>query len=117
MVEVGALMIGQVVQCYSEYQYADPVPVQPGMFLRKGQPKSLFRPGSSTTLLLFQPGRIRFAADLLWNRGRPEVPSRFSLGFGQSLAETDVQVRSLLAYPAMPGEGQPLSGGGERLRI
>ena len=46
MIEVVALMIGDIVQCYSESQYDDPQPVVPGMFLRRGQPKSLFRPCS-----------------------------------------------------------------------
>ena len=48
MVEVVAMMIGDIVQCYSDTAYDDPKGVTPGMSLKKGQPKSLFRPGSST---------------------------------------------------------------------
>ena len=35
------------------------------MLLRKGQPKSLYRPGSSTTVLVFQRGRVHFSRDLV----------------------------------------------------
>jgi phosphatidylserine decarboxylase len=44
MVEVVALMIGDVVQAYSSTQYNDPKTISPGMFLKKGAPKSLYRP-------------------------------------------------------------------------
>jgi phosphatidylserine decarboxylase len=97
MVEVVALMIGEVVQCYSSDRYSCPKPVTVGMFLSKGQPKSLYRPGSSTDVLLFQPGRICFAADIIANMHNRNVQSRFTAGFGKPLAETEVAVRSLLA--------------------
>ena len=76
-----------------------PATIVPGMFLERGAPKSLFRPGSSTTVLVFQPDRIRFAADLLANQARTDVSSRYARGFGLSLVETDVRVRSLIAAP------------------
>lgn len=97
MVEVVALMIGEIVQAYSGEQYDSPQPVEPGMFLAKGQPKSLYRPGSSTDVLIFQQGRVRFADDLVGNMYHPSAVSRFSLGFGRPLVETDVRVRSLIA--------------------
>jgi phosphatidylserine decarboxylase len=97
MIEVVALMIGDIVQCYSTFGYQDPRPLVPGMFLEKGQPKSLYRPGSSTDILVFQQGRVEFAADLLRNQQRRDVSSRFSKGFGTTLVETDLKVRSLLA--------------------
>jgi phosphatidylserine decarboxylase len=98
MVEVVALMIGDIVQCYSEQGYQDPRPVEPGMQLKKGQPKSLYRPGSSTDVLVFQQGRVEFARDLLENQRRQDVVSRFTSGFRTNLVETDVAVRSLLAH-------------------
>jgi phosphatidylserine decarboxylase len=98
MIEIVALMIGEIVQCYSQVRYDGPRPLEPGMFLERGQPKSLFRPGSSTDVLLFQPGRIEFAADLLRNQ-QAVAESRFSMGFGAPLVETNVQVRSWLASP------------------
>lgn len=98
MVEVVALMIGEIVQCYSARRYEAPQPIEPGLFVERGQPKSLFRPGSSTDVLIFETGRVRFAADLLGNMAHPTAASRFSRGFDQPLVETDVRVRSLLAH-------------------
>ncbi len=94
MIEVVALMIGEIVQCYCERGYDTPCAVTPGMFVRKGSPKSLYRPGSSTDVLLFQKDRMEFSPDLVSNQLRPGIMSRFSEGFGRSLIETDVQVRS-----------------------
>jgi phosphatidylserine decarboxylase len=94
MVEIVALMIGDIVQCYSETQYDTPQPLVKGMFLAKGQPKSLFRPGSSTIVLFFEKNRIQFSDDIIRNMHRPDVISRFSKGFGKPLVETDVNVRS-----------------------
>jgi phosphatidylserine decarboxylase len=99
MIEVVALMIGQIDQRYSEYEYRDPSAIEPGMSVRIGAAKALFRPGSSTVVLLFQRSRIRFAEDLVRNQQRREVRSRYSRAFGQALVETDVAVRSLLALP------------------
>ena len=98
MIEVVALMIGDIVQCYSESQYNDPQPVVRGTFLKRGQPKSLFRPGSSTTVLLFEKNRVRFAPDLLINQVTPSAHSRYSLAFGRPLIETDVHLRSPIAH-------------------
>jgi phosphatidylserine decarboxylase len=97
MIEVVALMVGDIVQEYCEDRYQNPKPINKGLFLKKGVPKSLFRPGSSTLVLLFQRGQIYFMDDLIRNRFRPGVESRFSLGFGQALAETDLDVRSPIA--------------------
>ena len=96
MVEVVALMIGRIVQCYSTKRYDSPVPVTKGLFIEKGRPKSLFRPGSSTTVLIFQKNRLRFSNDLLENMNRKDVQSRFSRGFGRPLAETELNVRETI---------------------
>lgn len=100
MVEVVALMIGEILQCYSTERYDTPLSVEKGMFLAKGQPKSLYRPGSSTDVLIFQQGRVSFAEDLIRNMHNANVESRFSLGFGRPLIETDIRVRSLVAMAA-----------------
>ncbi len=94
MVEIVALMIGDIVQCYSREAYDVPFKVEQGLFMEKGCPKSLFRPGSSTTVLIFQENRVRFSGDLIQNRNRMDVVSRFSRGFGEPLVETDLRVRS-----------------------
>ncbi len=109
MVEVVALMIGDIVQAYSEYRYDDPTPVTPGMFVQKGVPKSLYRPGSSTDVLLFQRGRIKFCSDLMENLRLSGVTSRFSEGFGKPLVETEVTVRSTIGY-AIQRSGQISAG-------
>ena len=94
MIDVTALMVGEVEQCYSQCRYGEPQPIVTGMFLQRGCPKSLYRPGSSTDVLIFQPGRVRFDADLIANLRRSDVGSRFSQGFGKPLVETEVEVRS-----------------------
>jgi hypothetical protein len=39
MIEVVALMVGDIVQCYSQSEYKNPRPVETGMFLQCGYPK------------------------------------------------------------------------------
>lgn len=97
MVEIVALMIGGIEQCYSEERYDHPVPVSPGLFVRAGCPKSLFRPGSSTVVLIFQKGRIVFEEDILRNLVAAGAESRYSLGIGRPVVETEVRVRSAIA--------------------
>jgi phosphatidylserine decarboxylase len=97
MIEIVALMIGDIVQAYSDTRYENPRRVERGMFLGKGLPKSLYRPGSSTDVVLIQPGRITFAEDLLRNLHLYGVQSRFSKGFGRPLVETELKVRSVIA--------------------
>jgi phosphatidylserine decarboxylase len=97
MIEVVALMIGDIVQCYSTSGYEQPRPITKGMRLDKGCPKSLYRPGSSTDILLFQREAVNFSNDLVRNRRRADVLSRFSLGLGRPAVETDVRVRSTVA--------------------
>lgn len=97
MIEIAALMIGEIVQCYSEHEYHDPQPMRLNLFLKKGQPKSLFKPGSSTVILFFQKDSICFAEDLILNQFRKGVQTRFSRAFTIPLVETDIKVRSKLA--------------------
>jgi phosphatidylserine decarboxylase len=97
MVEVAALLVGDVLQCYSEWRYDDPQDITVGLFVRKGQPKSLFRPGSSTTVLFFQENRLSFCPDLINNRYLRDGKSLFSSRFDLPLMETEVQVRSPIA--------------------
>lgn len=96
MIEVVALMIGDIVQCYSEHHYESPQDVRVGKFLAKGRPKSLYRPGSSTDVLIFQKNKIKFCDDIISNMHRMDAQSRFSKGFGRPLVETEVVVRSTI---------------------
>ena len=97
VIEVAALMIGDIVQCYSEDRYDNPREVTLGIFLKKGMPKSLYRPGSSTDILIFQKGRVTFSEDILYNLHRTDAATRFSEGFGRPLVETEVRVRQEIA--------------------
>lgn len=97
MIEVVAMMIGRIEQVYSEHEYDNPISIKVGMFLQKGCPKSLFRPGSSTVVVFFQKNKIKFEPDLIQNQHNLSVKSRFSLGLGKPLVETDVLVRSTIA--------------------
>ena len=54
LMEIGATCVGAVSQTYAEGQ-----PVE------KGAEKGYFRFGGSSTITLFEPGRVRFADDLL----------------------------------------------------
>jgi phosphatidylserine decarboxylase len=96
MVEVVALMIGRITQAYAAVGYEPTVPVTPGLFLRKGQPKSLYQPGSSLDLLLFEPGRVEFSPDLVLNQLRGDVGSRFSAWLGRPWVETEIRVRETI---------------------
>jgi phosphatidylserine decarboxylase len=94
MIEIVAMMIGDIVQRYSTHAYDDPLDIAPGMFVKRGCPKSLYRPGSSVDVLIFQRQRVRFSADILANMRRADVASRYTLHFRSPLVETDVKVRS-----------------------
>lgn len=98
MIEVAALMIGVIKQCYSEDEYNNPSEMKKGMFIKKGFVKSLFRPGSSVVVLIFEKQKILFSDDLIENSQRIDVESRFSAHFQRSLIETDVKVRSEIAH-------------------
>ena len=100
MVEVVALMIGEIVERYSAHRYDAPRPLEPGMFVERGRPKSLYRPGSSTDIVLFEEGRVQFEPDLVRNLSATPALSRFSRAFGQPLVETEVAVRSALGRRA-----------------
>lgn len=97
MIEVVALMIGEIVQCYCETGYAPAAAIAPGRFVKRGAVKSLFRPGSSSVILAFERGRIEFDPDLVANSCRSGVTSRFARRFCGSLVESDVKVRSSIA--------------------
>jgi phosphatidylserine decarboxylase len=94
MIEIVAMMIGEIVQCYSTYRYDDPLALASGMFIQRGCPKSLYRPGSSVDVVMFQKQRVTFSPDILANLRRRDVSSRYTRHFRRPLVETDVKVRS-----------------------
>jgi phosphatidylserine decarboxylase len=97
MVEVAALLIGRVIQCYSEDAYESPTGLYPGQFVERGAVKSVFEPGSSSVVLLFEQGRICIDEDICANQRRTDVASRFSEVFAVPMVETQVRVRSQFA--------------------
>jgi len=105
IIEIVALMVGDIVQCYSAKKYDDPQLMRPRMFVERGSPKSLFRPGSSTTVLLFQKDRVQFSSDLIRNLHRTDIESRYSEKLGRPLVETEVRVRSTIGKPNSKKEG------------
>ena len=56
MMEVGAMFVGTIVQTY-----------RPASKIMKGDEKSYFKFGGSTTILFFEHNRIKFDSDLLEN--------------------------------------------------
>jgi phosphatidylserine decarboxylase len=98
MIEIVAMMIGDIYQCYSDKKYKNPQAVKKGLFIKKGQPKSLFRPGSSTDILIFQKDKIEFVDSLIKNQLNLEASSIFTFNFGQHLVETDLNVRTTIAW-------------------
>jgi phosphatidylserine decarboxylase len=100
MIEIVAMMIGDIVQCYSTRRYDRPQDVSPGLFLQRGAPKSLYRPGSSVDIVVFEKNRIAFSDDILTNMRRRDVVSRFTRRFHSPLVETDVHVRSEIGRKA-----------------
>ena len=100
MVEVAALMIGGIDQRYSAQRYDSPTTVRAGMFVKRGAPKSVFRPGSSVDILLFQKDRVQLSSDIAANLRRTDVESRYTTGFSTPIVETEVLVRSEIARRA-----------------
>jgi phosphatidylserine decarboxylase len=107
MIEVVALMIGDIVQCYSEERYDNPRSIHPGMFLKKGAPKSLYRPGSSADVLVFQKGKVEFASDIVSNLYNRRASNRFNGWFGRVFVETEVKVRSSVAARSAVDDERP----------
>jgi phosphatidylserine decarboxylase len=96
MIEVAALMIGGIKQSYCGELYDGAAGMEPGIFLRRGQPKSHYSPGSSVDILIFEKDRISFSPDIIKNLKNPAARSRFSEFFGHPLVETEVAVRSTI---------------------
>jgi len=103
MVEIVALMIGDILQCYSAERYQAPEPVVPGLFLEKGQPKALFRPGSSSVVLFFEKDCVVFSRDLVENQLRHDVGNRFSALLERPAVETELKVRSSIGRKCYHG--------------
>ncbi|MGC8925710.1 MAG: phosphatidylserine decarboxylase [Calditerrivibrio sp.] len=96
-IEVAAMMIGKIDQRYSDVKYESPVEMKEGLFLKKGQPKSVYRPGSSTDVVLFEKGRIEFDDDLIAFSQNSHNKSRYTYGFNIPITEIKIKVRERIA--------------------
>lgn len=96
-IEIAAMMIGDIKQCYSEDKYSNFYPLKEGNFVKKGQPKSLYRPGSSTDVVIFEKDKIRFDEDIVTYSRKLDISSRYSTGFKIPLVEIKVRVREQIA--------------------
>lgn len=96
-VEVVAMMIGEISQEYSSEKYDNPRPIREGDFVIKGQPKSLYKPGSSTDILIFEKDKIIFDSDILEFSRKHDITSRYTSGFNIPLVEIKVRVREQIA--------------------
>ena len=97
VVNVAAMMIGSIDDAYSEHRYDEPQLIERGTFLQRGQPMALFRPGSSTSIVLWQRARATLSPSLVRNTCRVDVQSRFSDWLLSPWVESAIRVRSALA--------------------
>ena len=114
VIPVAAQVIGRIEMAYSDSGYDSPAPVREGLAVRKGQPMGAFHPGSSTVVLLFEPGRATWCPDLAQHRDRSDTKTRYAERiFGRNLTETFLRVRDAVAYRAntMPADRIALGGG------
>ena len=73
LIEVGAACVGTIVQSYL-----------PGRRVGKGDEKGYFKFGGSTTITIFEPGRVRLAKDLVENTAqRRELYARMGDRMGE----------------------------------
>jgi len=76
LLEIGATCVGGICQTY-----------QPGANVSKGDEKGYFRFGGSSTIVIFEPGKVQFADDLLANSAQQrELYARVGDRMGTILA-------------------------------
>jgi phosphatidylserine decarboxylase len=98
-IDVAAMMIGQIESRYSAVRYNNARALAVGDFVPRGAPVSLFRPGSSTSIVLWDAHRASIDASLIANSQRRDLQSRFSDWLGQPWVETRVAVRQPISKP------------------
>ena len=75
VLEIGATCVGGICQTYAA-----------GDVVEKGAEKGYFRFGGSSTITVFEPGRIRFDDDLVENSGKQvELYARMGDRMGQMI--------------------------------
>ena len=72
LIEIGATGVGSICQTYSS-----------GATVQKGDEKGFFKFGGSSTITIFEPGRIRFDQDLIEHSVQHEVYARMGITWQQ----------------------------------
>jgi phosphatidylserine decarboxylase len=104
-VDVAAMMIGQIESRFSAHRYDQPRALTAGDFVPRGAPVSLFRPGSSTSVVIWDGRRAAICDELVANSRRRDLSSRFSDWLAQPWVETRVAVRQAISHIALHTQG------------
>lgn len=104
-VDVAAMMIGQIESRFSTHRYEAPRELAVGDFVARGAPVSLFRPGSSTSVIVWEAKRAPLCNELLANSRRSDLRSRFSDWLMQPWVETRVAVRQPISLISSHSQG------------
>ncbi len=96
-IDVAAMMIGCMEPRYSPQRYESPRAVQVGEIVPRGAPLSLFRPGSSTSIVLWDASRAMPCKELVANSRRRDLRSRFTDWLREPWVETEVRVRQAIS--------------------
>ena len=74
--EVGATCVGSMVETY-----------QPNQAMQRGDEKGYFRFGGSTTILMFEPGKVTLDSDLIeWTKKQTEVYAHMGDSLGKAVS-------------------------------
>jgi phosphatidylserine decarboxylase len=97
VIAVAAMMIGRIEDRYSEQRYDEPQPLRIGTEVIQGAPMMMFRPGSSTVLVLWPSERAAATQRLTELSSKRHVPSRFGDWLLMPWNEVLVRVRAVVA--------------------
>lgn len=88
MMEVGAMMVGKIVNHHKAYTRLE---------VFRGQEKGYFAFGGSTVLLLFEPGRVSIDKDILRNTA---LDIETKVRMGEAIGKRDTACESIFRYNA-----------------
>jgi phosphatidylserine decarboxylase len=97
LIAVAAMMIGQIEDRDSNTRYESPGVLHIGGQLHQGAPMMMFRPGSSTAIVVWSHDRASIEQRLTELSSKRQVPSRFSDWLMMPWNEVLVRVRSAVA--------------------